>query len=614
MAASGQIVPSPPFPLSAARADALAELVRGLDAPELLWISGYTAGLAAASHATWGVASGAAAVTPTAAPPTSAADAPWVATIVYGSQTGNGRRIAEALAERLLSSGVRARVLRAGEYATKELTRERRLFVVMSTHGDGDPPDDARPLVEFLLGRRAPKLPSLEFAVLALGDSSYPRYCDVGRRLDERLAELGARRLFDRVDCDVDFEVPAAGWQARVGEWIEQLPPESAPGPRVAVLRPVATSPAWSRDRPFQAEVLANQRITVGEGVRDVRHVELSLAGSGLHYEPGDALGVVAENPAETVEAVLRAARLDGTQTVERNGKLRTLADWLTNRLEITLVTRPLLEKFAKRGPHPELEALLQRGKESEFRALITKVQLADLLERYPAEWDAEALVTALRPLAPRLYSIASSAKEVEDEVHLTATRIDSGGGCSSRPGAATHFLATRVDGAYVPVYVEANSRFRLPADPASDIVMVGTGSGVAPYRAFVQDRMATGAPGRNWLVFGARHFARDFLYQLEWQRALKQGALARIDLAFSRDGAHKAYVQQRILEAGATLYAWLENGATLYVCGDATQMAPDVHAALAKVLADHGGLSAEAARARLDQLGADGRYLRDVY
>ena len=614
MAASGQIVPSASFPLSAERADALAELVRGLDAPGLLWISGYTAGLAAAANATWGVASGATAVTPTAAPPASAADAPWVATIVHGSQTGNGRRVAETLAERLLSRGIRARVLRAGEYPTRELTRERRLFVVMSTHGDGDPPDDARPLVEFLLGRRAPKLLSLEFAVLALGDSSYPKYCDVGRRIDDRLAELGARRLFDRVDCDVDFEMPAAGWQARVSEWIEQLPPESAPGSRVAVLRPVASSPAWSRERPFQAEVMANQRITVGDDVRDVRHVELSLAGSGLRYEPGDALGVVAENPAATVEAVLAAARLDGTQTVERSGRLRTLADWLTNGLEITLVTRPLLAKFAERGPHPELAELLQPGQESKLRALITRVQLADLLERYPAEWDAEALVAALRPLAPRLYSIASSAKEVEEEVHLTAARIDTGGNCSKRPGAATHFLATRADGAPVPVYVEANPRFRLPADSARDIVMIGTGSGVAPYRAFVQDRLATGARGRNWLIFGARYLARDFLYQLEWQRALKQGALARIDLAFSRDRGHKVYVQQRVLEAGATLYAWLESGATLYVCGDATHMAPDVDTALVKVLAEHGGLSAESARERLDRLGVDGRYLRDVY
>jgi len=252
MAAS---LPSPVpqgFPLDAERADRLVELVRGLDAPGLLWISGYAAGLAAAGHA-----AGA-----TAALPAADADAPWVATILYGSQTGNGRRVAEALGDRLLARGLRVRVARAGEYAPKELARERRLFVVMSTHGDGDPPDDARPLTEFLFGRRAPRLPGLEFAVLALGDSSYPKYCEVGRRFDERLAELGGSRILDRIDCDVDYESPAADWQARVDAWVEQLPAEGPASARVAVLRPVASAPASSRERPFAAEVLANQRIT----------------------------------------------------------------------------------------------------------------------------------------------------------------------------------------------------------------------------------------------------------------------------------------------------------------------------------------------------------------
>ena len=584
MAAAGQIVPSPTPPL---------------DAPGLLWVSGYAAGLAAAAAPT--------------ALPVADADAPWAATILYGSQTGNGRRIAEALGERMQSQGLRVRVLRTGEYAPRELARERRLFVVMSTHGDGDPPDDARPITDFLLGRRAPRLPSLEFAVLALGDSSYPRYCETGRRIDERLAELGGRRIFDRIDCDVDFETPASDWRARVAEWTTQLPAEG-PGARVAVLRPVASTPAHGRERPFQAEVLANQRITIGEGVRDVRHVELWLAGSGLRYEPGDALGVIPENPMETVAAVLAAAHADGTQVIDRSGERRPLTDWLTSELEITLVTRPLIAKIAERGGHGELTALLQPGQEPALRALITRVQLADLLERYPADWDAESLVGALRPLAPRLYSIASSAREVEDEVHLTVARVDSGGDGSSRPGAASHFLATRADQATVPVFVESNPRFRLPADGSRDVIMIGTGTGIAPFRAFVQERAATGARGRNWLLFGARHFARDFLYQLEWQRALKQGVLARIDLAFSRDGGQRVYVQQRISEAGRQLYDWIENGAILYVCGDATRMAPDVHAALAGVIATHGGLSAEAARERLDRLGADGRYLRDVY
>jgi len=590
------------FPLDAERADRLAELVRGLDAPGLQWISGYAAGLAAAS----------ATALPTAAA-VADADAPWAATLVYGSQTGNGRHIAEALGERLLARGLRVRVLRAGEYATRDLARERRLFVVMSTHGDGDPPDDARPLTDFLFGRRAPQLPALEFAVLALGDSSYPKYCDVGRRIDERLAELGARRLFERVDCDVDFESPASRWQARVGEWAERLPAEVAAPSRVAVLRPVASTPAWSRERPYAAEVLANQRITWGEDVRDVRHFELSLAGSGLRYEPGDSLGVVPENPEETVAAVLAAARLDGAEAVERDGRRRLLAEWLAKGLEITLVTRPLIAKIAERGRQAALAALLRPGSEAALRAFLTQHQLVDLLEKSPVDWDAAALVATLRPLAPRLYSVASSAKEASDEVHLTVARVGTGGGLQ-RPGAASHFLATRAEGATVPVYVEPNPRFRLPADGSRDVIMIGVGTGIAPYRAFLQERAATGARGRNWLLFGARYLARDFLYQLEWQRALKQGTLARIDLAFSRDAGRKTYVQERILASGAALYEWLENGATVYVCGDATRMAPDVHAALAGTIAQHGGFAIEAARERLDQLGADGRYLRDVY
>lgn len=599
------------FPLDAERADRLAALVRGLDAPGLLWISGYAAGLAA-SHATWG-APGVAATAPPTAVPAADADAPWVATIVHGSQTGNGRRVAEALGERLVARGIRVRVLRAGEYETRELARERRLFLVVSTHGDGDPPDDARPLVEFLLGRRAPRLESLEYAVLALGDSSYPKYCETGRQLDARLAELGARPILDRVDCDVDFASNADDWQSRASAFVEALPVEAGAAPRVPLLRPVASAPAFGRERPFAAEVVANQRITWGEDVRDVRHVELSLAGSGLRYEPGDSIGVAAENPAETVEAALAAARLDGDAPVTRDSRERALRDWLATGLEITRVTRPLVAAIAERGRQAALAALLRPGQEAALRAFLTQNQLVDLLENYPADWDAAALVATLRPLTPRLYSIASSALETGEDVHLAAARVDTGGG-SRRPGAATHFLATRGDGARVPVFVEENPRFRLPGDGARDVIMVGAGTGIAPYRAFLQERIAAGSRGRNWLVFGARYRARDFLYQLEWQRALKRGALARIDLAFSRDAGPRAYVQQRLVEAGAELYAWLEGGATLFVCGDATRMAPDVHAALVSVLATHGGLSAEAARERLDRLGAEGRYLRDVY
>lgn len=592
------------YPLDPPRVELLGRLVEGLDGPALQWLSGYAAGLAAAQG-------GGARPTPTALVPEATAAA--LATIVYGSHTGNGRRVSESLATQLHSLGIHARLMRAGEYPLRELAQERRLFVVMSTHGDGDPPDDARAFCDHLFGRRAPKLPTLEFAVLALGDSSYPRYCEIGRRIDDRLAKLGATRLYDRADCDLDFEAPAAAWSGRAVELLQQLRPAAAPE-RISVLRPVAAPPTWSREKPFAAEQLANQRITVGEGVRDVRHIELSLSGSGLHYEPGDSLGVVTENPPQTVAAVLAAARLDGTQSVERAGESRALSEWLQRNLEITRVTRPLIAAIAARSGHQELADLLDLGRERDLRELMLRSQLPDLLERYPADWDAATLVSTLRPLVSRLYSIASSMKEVGDEVHLTVARFDSGGDGSTRPGAASHFLSTRDDGAAVPVYVEPNPRFRLPADGSRDIIMIGPGTGVAPYRGFLQERAAVGARGRSWLFFGARHFSRDFLYQIEWQRAQKRGTLTRLDLAFSRDGGGRHYVQQRLAEAGHDLYDWIEAGATIYVCGDATGMAPDVHAALIKVIEQRGGVSADTASERLDRLGADGRYLRDVY
>ncbi|MBF8291507.1 MAG: sulfite reductase subunit alpha, partial [Steroidobacteraceae bacterium] len=542
MANAGAAVQIEAYPLDAARVELLSRLVDGLDASTLQWLSGYAAGLAAMHGDT-------ARVLPAAEPYSSA-----FATIVHGSQTGNGRRVAEALVARLQAQGIQARLIRAGEYPLRELARERRLFVVMSTHGDGDPPDDARAFTDFLFSRRAPQLPSLEFAVLALGDSSYPKYCEIGRRIDERLAGLGASRLFERVDCDVDFETGAADWSALAFGILEQARTIS-PATRVATLRPVAVAAPWSRERPFTAELLANQRITIGDGVRDVRHIELSLAGSGLRYEPGDALGVVAENPPQTIEALLSAARLTGSEVIERNGESRDLAGWLQSGLEITRVTKPLIGRIADRSGSLELATLLRPGNETGLREFMTRMQLVDLLERYPADWDAPALAGLLRPLVPRLYSIASSAKEVGEEVHLTVARLDSGGDGSSRPGAASHFLATRGDAARLPVYIEPNPRFRLPADASRDVIMIGAGTGVAPYRGFLQERAAIVAAGRNWLIFGARHFANDFLYQIEWQRALKRGLLTRLDLAFSRDGGPRVYVQQRIAEAGRELY-----------------------------------------------------------
>ena len=605
----------PLSPLDPERNALLERVVTGLEPAALHWLSGFAAGVAYARSP--GSALAGETVSPAAAPGAPAARSEPAArlAVVYGSQTGNSKRVAERLGRAAEAAGLAVRVYAARDYPLQDLARERYLTVVTSTQGDGDPPDDARSFIEYLLGKRAPRLEQLAFSVLALGDSSYPKFCETGRQVDERLAELGARRLLARVDCDLDYDRLAT-------PWLEQLlarAREELGTPQVATvtrLRPVPAVPLWTREQPFVARVLGNQRITGRGATKDVRHVEISLEGSDLTYQPGDALGVWHENPAAVVAAVIAALRVDDSTPVEVDGAIRPLAEWLTSHREVTRLTRPFLAEHARRSGDAELASALAPGGEARLRGLLKDLQVVDLLERWPADWTAAEFVQALRPLAPRLYSIASSPSAVGEEAHITVAVVDYDAEGARRHGAAsTHLASLTGDEATVRVFIEPNDRFRLPADPARDVIMIGPGTGVAPYRGFVQHRAEQGATGRNWLIFGARHFDSEFLYQSEWQDALKGGALARVDVAFSRDrGTPKAYVQDRIREAGAEIYAWLAGGANLYVCGDAEQMAPDVHAALADVVERHGGLDRAGAEAWLRGLADERRYLRDVY
>ena len=536
-------------------------------------------------------------------------------TVVYGSQTGNARRIAEALATTLEADGVPVRLLRADAYPTRELKDERFLAIVISTQGDGDPPDDARALVEFIEGKRAPQLPHLRFAVLGLGDSSYPQFCVIGQRLDARFEALGAQRWIARADADLDIDSVAAPWSSKLFvEAKETLKPRPQLA-SVTSLRPHAVATvAWTRERPFAAELLANQRITGRDSDRDVRHLELSLEGAHLDYEPGDSLGVWIENPPALVDAIVQSLDLDADAVVSHGGDALPLHEWLGRKREITRLSRPFIATHAAHARSDALNRLLAPDQRDGLTALMARSQIVDLLQTYSGAWTAESLIEALRPLQPRLYSIASSRKAVGDEAHLTVAHVQYQHGDAQRWGAASHFLATREESASLPVFIERNERFHLPSDTARDIIMIGPGTGVAPFRGFVQERSAINASGRNWLLFGNPHARSDFLYQLEWQEALKRGALQRLDLAFSRDQAHKIYVQHKLREHGKTLYDWLEGGAHLYVCGDATRMAKDVHAALLEVIAEHGGTSAEDASDYLNALQAAGRYARDVY
>jgi sulfite reductase (NADPH) flavoprotein alpha-component len=583
-------------PLDTATRTQLARVAEGLRPAELYWAAAWLA--------------------TRAAPAELEAAVPAVGdtlTVIYASQTGNAKRIAEALVRDAEASGLRARLLRADAYPLRELASERFLVVVASTHGDGDPSDDAKGFVEFLESRRAPALADLRYAVLALGDSSYPLYCEVGRRLDARLTGLGAQRFVPLGEADVDVETVAEPWSVAALAGVRPLL-KTANVVTLAPLREPVAAPRYSRDNPFDAEVLGNQRIVARDSERDIRHIEISLRGSGLSYLPGDSLGIWPNNPPALVAAVIEAAGLDAETIVGHEGRDRPLQAWLLDTKEITRLSRPFVAALSGRSDEGALADVLDPANAAGLRVLLETHQPLDLLRRYPARWTPLELLAALRPLVPRLYSIASSAEAVDDEVHLTVAVVDYEAHGHRHVGAASQHLALADDTRRLRVFIEPNERFRLPADPTADVVMIGPGTGVAPFRAFVQERQARGATGRNWLVFGNRRARADFLYQTEWQTALKVGALTRLDLAFSRDRGGKVYVQQRLRENAVELYAWLAGGAHLYVCGDAKAMAVDVHATLVDIVAAQGGHPAEEARAWLDDLLKQGRYARDVY
>jgi sulfite reductase (NADPH) flavoprotein alpha-component len=600
------------LPLPAAQLLPIDKLAAELDASSLLWLSGYLAGIARAR----GVDP--AALFAAGAQPASnearRADPTVRATLLYASQTGNGRRIAEKLAQTAEASGLAVRLVSAADYPPRELANERLLFIVTSTHGDGEAPDDLRAFLEHVNGRRAPRLEKLGFAVLALGDSSYPQFCATGRSLDERLAALGGRRLAPREDLDVDYAAPAAAWSERaIGLLRTELAELGAPRLTLVSNAARSTPQIGSPQQPLAFDLLVNQRITGRGSDKDVRHIELAAPGGELPYEPGDALGVWPVNPPETVAGILEVTGLAADLPVNIDGRERPLGEWLTSEREITRLARPLIEAQAQRRPDAELSKLLAADGGEALRQALARWQVVDLLARAPGSWDAPSLVRALRPLTPRLYSIASSPLTVGAEAHLTVAVVDYQFGGARRFGAASRHLASTADGA-VRGYLEPNPRFRLPADTDRDIIMIGPGTGVAPFRGFLQHRIAAGARGRNWLFFGARHLTSDFLYQAEWLAALKQGTLHRLDVAFSRDTAERIYVQQRMREQGAELWRWLEAGAHIYVCGDAQHMAHDVHAALIDVVATHGGKDPQSAAAHVDSLLAARRYARDIY
>lgn len=588
-------------PLSQGQVEKLKQLTSELSAVQLAWVSGYLAATANAGQLA----------------PVAQTQTAQTVTILYGSQTGNGRGVAKALADKAQAQGYAVNLASMGEYNVRQLKQEAVLLLVVSTHGEGEAPDDAIELHKFLASKRAPKLDNLHYSVLALGDSSYEFFCQTGKDFDARLAALGAKSLLPLIECDVDYEAAAGQWHADVLEAVKPLiETSSASVVSIGTAKAIGES-EFTKQNPYSAEVLVSQKITGRGSDRDVRHVEIDLGDSGLTYQAGDALGVWFSNNEVLVDEVLAGLSLVADELVTLGTESLSLKQALVDKKELTQLYPGLVKAWAELSGSAELLALSED--KEQVRHFILKHQFADLVTQYPLSnnsvtLNAAKLLELLRPLTPRLYSIASSQSEVETEVHLTVALVEDERHGSARFGGASHFLASAQEGTQVKVYVESNKHFRLPENPETPVIMVGPGTGVAPFRAFMQERVAQGIQGDSWLFFGNPHFEQDFLYQTEWQQYLKNGDLSRIDVAFSRDQAHKIYVQHRIKEQGQALWQWLQNGAHLYICGDAERMAKDVHQALIEVAVEVGGLNTEAAEAYFETLRSDKRYQKDVY
>lgn len=588
------------------RVDALA---RELDDREKIWASGYLAGLAAV-----GQGGETAARQPAAAQSASPAR---VLNIWYGSETGNARRVAEQLADDARGRGLSVALSSLADVRPRDIRKQELLTLVVSTHGEGDPPEDAEAFHEFITADNAPRLEQLQYAVFSLGDSSYAHFCQTGRDLDEALQRLGAQPVLDRVDADVDFEEEAGQWREQALSVFEEktgdgeAPETAESGSHLQLVE--NESRQWTRDHPFEAEVLAADPLTVAPSGKTVQHLELSLEGSGITYEAGDSVGVWPENPPALVEEVLELLGLPSDHRIERDGETRTAAEWLGRSLELTRLSRPFLEKHAEAVGSEALSAIV--ADTDGLRDWIAERQVVDILREFPGAVDGETVIRNLSRLTPRMYSIASSPSETPDELHLTVVTVGGYREDGLRAGAASwHLNSTLQAGDRVRLFVEPNPRFGLPESGDTPLILIGPGTGIAPFRAFIRERRERGEKGENWLFFGERHRRTDFLYQLEWQRHLRDGDLARLSLAFSRDQDRKIYVQDRIREAGTEFNRWLENGAHVYVCGDATRMAPDVDAAIVDVIAAERGLSEDEAAAELKTLRREGRYRKDVY
>ena len=587
-------------PLDNQQLQRLQSALEGMSTVQLAWVGGYLAGLGSQPPQ-----------------PLTETVARQPITILVGSESGNGRTIAGVLVERAASRGFEVRLVSMDDYQIRDLVKERVVLIVVSTHGEGDPPETARDLHSYLHSKRAPKLDKLKYAVLGLGDSSYQHFCQTAKDFDERLHQLGGERLLARVECDVEYQQPSDEWAEKTLSLLKAHIPAQTPkqAPKVVPLTTVATEKSqaqYGRDNPYRARLLENRRITGRGAVGDVRHLILSIDPEAIRYTPGDALGIWFRNDPMLVDEILSEAGLQGDARITYKVKESSLSDALLSHYELTRLHPALIRGWAALAQNDELSAIA--ADQVRLWDYIQQHQVIDLVSHYPAHPSAADFAGLLRPLQPRLYSISSSQAEFADEIHLTLCLLQYQACGRDYQGGASGFLAERLrEDETLDVYLVENPCFRLPGNGETPIIMIGAGTGVAPYRAFMQQRAINGDQGANWLIFGNRYFHNDFLYQTEWQKHRKAGLLDRIDLAFSRDRRDKVYVQHQLRQNGSELYRWLEEGAHLYLCG-ASAMGAEVNQALIDVVSEHSGQSPAGAEEYLEALRRQGRFQQDLY
>jgi sulfite reductase (NADPH) flavoprotein alpha-component len=627
-------------PFDQQQADALNQLLASLSADQMVWLSGYLAGVRS-------IASSMAASPAVATAPAKAESPKHTVerdvTVLFGSQTGNAQRLAGEMKKRLEENGFAVTLSCMSEFRTNNLKKIKQLLIIVSTYGEGDPPDKAVLFHEFMLGKRAPRLEGMRFSVLSLGDQLYDHYCKTGKDFDARLEELGAARIYPRIDCDVDFDEPAKTWSDGVLEALLHGGKSAEGGETAGGVAEMATEPeesvdriagdlssgaaatatatqaaatvAYTRTNPFTAEVLENFNLNGRGSDKQTHHLKLAIEGSGLTFEAGDSLGIYPHNDPQLVDEVIAFMGWNAAEIIPAGKQEMPLRDALIQHYEITLLSKQLLKQaaaFSRDG----LQDLVQADANEKLKAYTRGRDLLDLVRDFSIkDVPAREFVPLLRKLPARLYSIASSCRANSGEVDLCIAALRFQAHNRDRLGTCSVHCAERVDvGDYLKVFVHSNPNFRQPADPDTPLIMVGPGTGVAPFRAFVEEREETGAAGKSWLIFGDRHFRTDFLYQLEWLRWLKLGILTRLDVAFSRDQGSKVYVQHRMLEKSRELYGWLQEGAHFYVCGSVNPMAADVHGTLVGIVQSEGGKSKEESEAYVAGLRESGRYQRDVY